>query len=48
MKKFIGYALVGVAGYLVGFHEVKYKLLKIMAETMIKEKLENEKQKEES
>ena len=36
MKNFVKYAAVGVAGYLVGFYEMKYKttmaLLKILTE----------------
>lgn len=48
MKKFVGYAVVGVAGYLVGVYEMKYKLIKAVAETMIKEKIKNEKEKGES
>lgn len=48
MKKFVGYAVVGVAGYLVGIYEMKYKLVKVIAETMIKEKIKNEKEKGES
>ena len=36
MKNFVKYAAVGVAGYLVGFYEMKYKttiaLLKVLTE----------------
>ena len=36
MKSFVKYAAVGLAGYLVGFYEMKYKttkdLLNVMAE----------------
>ena len=28
MKDFVKYAAVGIAGYLVGFYEMKYKLVK--------------------
>lgn len=31
MTKFIKYAAVGIAGYLVGFYEMKYKLVKAVA-----------------
>ena len=31
MKNFIKYAAVGLAGYLVGFYEMKYKVLKAYA-----------------
>lgn len=48
MKKFVGYAAVGVAGYLIGIYEMKYKVIKAMAETMFKEKIKNEKEKGES
>ena len=31
MKNFMKYAVVGVAGYLIGFYEMKYKVVKCMA-----------------
>ena len=31
MKNFVKYALVGLAGYFVGFYEMKYKILKVIA-----------------
>ena len=36
MKEFIKYAAVGVAGYLIGFYEMKYKVLKVVAENACK------------
>lgn len=37
MRNFIKYAAVGVAGYLIGFYEMKYKLLKTIVEAKVKE-----------
>lgn len=31
MNKFIKYVAIGVAGYLIGFYELKYKLAKAVA-----------------
>lgn len=36
MKNFIKYAAVGIAGYLVGFYEMKYKFMKVMLANMSK------------
>lgn len=36
MKNFVKYGLVGLAGYLVGFYEMKYKTLKLMLESEFK------------
>lgn len=48
MKNFVKYAAVGVAGYLVGFYEMKYKttiaLLKVLTE---KNKEDSNEEKEE-
>lgn len=46
MKTFIKYAAVGLAGYLVGFYEMKYKVVKCIAKGMIEKDL-NESEKEE-
>lgn len=35
MKQFMKYAAVGVAGYLVGFYEMKYKVVKAMAQGFV-------------
>lgn len=40
MKNFVKYGLVGFAGYLVGFYEMKYKTLKLMLESELKKKAE--------
>ena len=50
-KNFIKYAAIGVAGYLIGFYEMKYKVVKAMAINAIKEKeedSENPEKKEEA
>lgn len=36
MKQFIKYTAVGFAGYLIGFYEMKYKVLKCMIESGLK------------
>lgn len=46
MKNFIKFGLVGLAGYFVGFYEMKYKTLKLLANNMAK-KLEEKKSEEE-
>lgn len=48
MKKFVGYAMVGVAGYFIGFYEMKYKVIKAMAKGLLEEKSKNNKEQEES
>ena len=35
MKNFIKFAAVGIAGYLIGFYEMKYKIVKCIAEGKI-------------
>lgn len=48
MKQFMKYAAVGVAGYLVGFYEMKYKVVKSMAQGFVeKEQEDSKKEKEE-
>ena len=37
MKTFITYVAVGVAGYLIGFYEMKYKTVKAIAQSNIDE-----------
>ena len=32
MKDFVKFAAVGVAGYLIGFYEMKYKIVKAIAD----------------
>lgn len=47
-KQFMKYAAVGVAGYLVGFYEMKYKVVKAMAQGFVeKEQEDSKKEKEE-
>lgn len=49
MKTFIKYAAVGLAGYFVGFYEMKYKIVKAIAEEYTKANENSEKEdKEES
>lgn len=35
MKKYVKYAVIGVAGYLIGFYEMKYKVIKAIANGVI-------------
>lgn len=42
MSNFVKYAVVGIAGYFIGFYEFKYKAMKAMTSILINEK-ENEK-----
>lgn len=48
MKNFVKYAAVGVAGYLIGFYEMKYKVLKAVANEYVKQNQEKEDSKEET
>ena len=51
MKNFIKLAVVGIGGYLIGFYEMKYKLVKALAEVTIesvKNSKEDSKEEEES
>lgn len=47
MKQFMKYAAVGVAGYLVGFYEMKYKVVKDMAQGFVEKKQEDSKKEKE-
>lgn len=47
MKQFVKYAAVGVAGYLVGFYEMKYKVVKAIAEGYIKKNQDDSKEEKE-
>ena len=48
MKSIVKYAAVGLAGYLVGFYEMKYKVLKAIADKYVtQEKNDSEEEKEE-
>ena len=50
MKTFIKYAAVAVAGYLIGFYEMKYKVLKSYCSRHIEKEQEdsNEEKEEEA
>lgn len=48
MKNFVKYAAVGVAGYLIGFYEMKYKLLKAIVKGKIEIEKESKEKEEES
>ena len=47
MKQFVKYAAVGVAGYLIGFYEMKYKVVKAIANGYISRDENSEEEKEE-
>jgi hypothetical protein len=47
MKQFVKYAAVAVAGYLVGFYEMKYKVVKAIAQGYIEHNQDDSKEKEE-
>lgn len=42
MKNFIKLAAVGLAGYFIGFFEMKYKVMKIMLDSISEESQEEE------
>ena len=42
MKNIIKYGLVGLAGYFIGFYEMKYKTLKLMLTNEIKKETSKE------
>ena len=48
MKQFVKYAAIGIAGYFVGFYEMKYKTVKAIANGYIKQSEDNSKKEEES
>lgn len=41
MKQFVKYAVVGFAGYLVGFYEYKYKITKALLDAKFEEEKES-------
>ena len=47
MKQFIKYAAVGLAGYFIGFYEMKYKVVKAIANGYVKQEESEENVKEE-
>lgn len=42
MKEFMKFAAVGLAGYFIGFYEMKYKVVKTMCSVFVEEKQERE------
>lgn len=47
MKQFAKYAAVGLAGYLVGFYEMKYKIVKAIAQGCIEQNQNDSKEEKE-
>jgi hypothetical protein len=48
MNKFIKYTAIGLAGYLIGYYEMKYKVVKLLLKTKMEQDVkqaENEAQK---
>ena len=43
MKEFMKFAVVGLAGYFIGFYEMKYKVVKAMCSGFVKKKSSSEK-----
>ena len=49
MKNIVKYGLVGLAGYFIGFYEMKYKIIKLMLMNELKKETSKERDdKEES
>ena len=48
MKNGIKYAIVGVAGYLIGFYEMKYKVIKLIAKNAVEKQTEEKVEEEEA
>jgi hypothetical protein len=46
MKNFVKFAVVGLAGYLIGFYEMKYKTMKTLLQVNIDKKSESTDKKE--
>lgn len=46
MNKYVKYAAIGVAGYLIGFYEMKYKVTKAMLEGYVERDRESKKEPE--
>lgn len=47
MKNCVKYAFVGIAGYFIGFYEMKYKVMKCMTEGCVKQREEMDQKKSE-
>ena len=46
MKNYIKFGLVAFAGYLVGFYEYKYKVTKLMLQSMLDKEEDSKKEDE--
>lgn len=46
MKDYIKIGLAGFAGYLIGFYEYKYKVMKVMLESKLEKEEETKKEDE--
>lgn len=44
MRNAIKYGLIGLAGYLVGFYEMKYKVMKVLLESRFEKDTQSEKE----
>ena len=42
MKKFVKYAAVGLAGYFIGFYEMKYKVMEALVEVLNNQDVDKE------
>ena len=47
MKQFVKYAAIGIAGYFVGFYEMKYKAVKAIAKGYLKQNEDDSKEEKE-
>ena len=48
MKTFVKYAAVAVAGYLIGFYEMKYKVVRTIAEGYVKKEEDSKEENDEA
>jgi hypothetical protein len=42
MNKFIKYTAIGVAGYLIGYYEMKYKVVKLLLKAQLEKDVKQE------
>lgn len=42
MKNLVKYAAIGVAGYALGFYEMKYRVMKVLLESQVEKKKKEE------
>lgn len=47
MKNYVKYAVIGVAGYLIGFYEMKYKVIKAIANGVMEREMKESKEEQE-